>query len=139
LRHADGSTTSTKAITIPSHQQVARFISELFSDVPGVPRDSDGTLTLTSNTPVAVVALRFSGPKLSTIPITSLSPPVNLPELTPGIGGVNGVLMPQFAADGEWASETVVVNNNTSQALTVRIDLFKSDGSPLVTTLNHQT
>jgi len=122
---------------VASHQQMARFISELFSDVPEVPRDFDGTLTLTSNTPVAIVGLRFLGAKFSTIPITSLSPPVSLPELTPGVGGSNAVLMPQFASDGRWASETIVVNNGTFP-LTVRIDLFKQDGTPLTTILNHQ-
>lgn len=137
LRRASGSVTSSKTITVAARQQVARFISELFADVPEVPRDFDGTLTLTSNTPVAILALRFSGTSFSTIPITSLSPSVELPEVTPGTGGTNGVLLPQFAADGLWASEIVVVNKSTAP-LTVRIDLFKQDGTPLVTTLNHR-
>ena len=138
LRRANGTVTSTKTITVSARQQVSRFISELFADVPEVPRDFDGTLTLTSNTPVAIVGLRFRGTKFSTIPITSLSPYIELPAVTLGTGGSNGVLLPQFAADGLWASETVVLNNG-SAPLTVRIDLFKQDGTPLVTTLNHQT
>ena len=138
LRDANGNLTSRKNVTVAAHQQVARFISELFADVPAVPVDFDGTLTLTSDTPVAIVALRFRGTKFSTIPITSLSPYIELPAVTLGTGGSNGVLLPQFAADGLWASETVVLNNG-SAPLTVRIDLFKQDGTPLVTTLNHQT
>jgi len=138
LRRASGSLTSSKTITVAARQQVSRFISEFFADVPEVPRDFDGTLTLTSNTPVAVVALRFRGTKFSTIPITSLSPSVGLPEVTPGTGGSNGVLLPQFVADGRWASEMIVLNNGTLP-LTVRIDLFKQDGTPLVTTLNHRS
>src|SRR5688572_13537211 len=63
LRREDGSMTSEKSIEIPARQQVARFISDFFADVPEVPRDFDGTLTLTSNTPVAIVALRFTGTK----------------------------------------------------------------------------
>ena len=137
LRRADGSMTSSKTITVAAHQQTSRFISELFADVPEVPRDFDGSLTLTSNTPVAIVGLRFRGAKFSTIPITSLSPSVDLPEVTPGTGGSNGVLLPQFVADGRWATETVVINNGPVP-LTVRIDLFKQDGTPLVTKLNHQ-
>jgi hypothetical protein len=138
LRSASGSVTSTKTITVAARRQVARYISELFADVPAVPVDFDGTLTLTSNTPVAILALRFQGTKFSSIPLTSLSPTVALPEVTPGTGGKYGVLLPQFAANDLWASETVVLNNGPV-SLTVRIDLFKQDGTPLVTTLNHQT
>lgn len=138
LRRADGSITSEKSIEVPARQQVARFISDFFADVPEVPRDFDGTLTLTSDTPVAIVALRFTGTKFSSIPITSLSPSVELPVMTEGTGGSNAVLLPQFVADGRWATEIVVLNNSTLP-LRVRIDLFKGDGTPLVTTLNHQT
>jgi hypothetical protein len=139
LRRKDGSITSTKTVTVAARQQVAKFISELFSDVPEVPRDFDGSLTLTSPTPVAIVGLRFLGAKFSTIPITSLSTPISLPEMAPGVGGRNAVLLPQFASDGRWASEMIVLNNNASNNLTVRIDLFKQDGSPLTTILNRQS
>jgi len=140
LRRANGSLTSSKTLTVAAHQQVSRFISEFFADVPEVPRDFDGTLTVTSNTPVAIVGLRFRGTHFSTIPITSLSPPVDFPEVTPGTGspGSNAVLLPQFAAEGQWSSETVILNNG-AVPLTVRIDLFKQDGTPLVTKLNHQS
>jgi hypothetical protein len=140
LRRADGSITSSKTVTVAAHQQVSRFISEFFADVPEVPRDFDGTLTLTSDTPVAIVALRFHGTNFSTIPITSLSPAVSVPAPTTGTGsiGLQAVLLPQFAADGMWASETVVLNNS-AVPVTVRIDLYKQDGTPLTTTLNHQT
>jgi hypothetical protein len=138
LRRADGSLTSSKTILVTARQQVSRFISELFADVPAVPVDFDGTLTLTSNTPVAILALRFSGTKFSSIPVTSLSPSVDLPEVTPGTGGRDGVLLPQFAANDLWASEIVIVNDGPVP-MTVRIDLFKQDGTPLVTTLNHQS
>jgi hypothetical protein len=138
LRHTSGSFTSSKTVTVPARQQVSRFMSEYFSDVPEVLVDFDGSITVTSNTPVAVVALRFRGTRFSTLPITSLSPPIELPEVTQGVGGGDGVLLPQFAADGRWASETIVLNRGTVP-LTVRIDLFKQDGTPLVTKLNHQS
>jgi hypothetical protein len=138
LRRATGIVTAQKTITVVARQQVARFVSDFFADVPALPADLDGTLTLTSNTPVAVVALRFTGTRLSTIPLNSLSPSVDVPGVTPRTGGSNAVLFPQFAADGGWASEIVVLNTGTLP-LTVRIDLFKQDGTPLVTTLNHQS
>jgi hypothetical protein len=89
---------------------------------------------------VAVLALRFLGTTFSTIPITSLSPPINFPEVAPGTGspGTNAVLLPQFAANNLWSTEMVILNNG-SVPVTVRIDLFKQDGTPLVTTMNHQT
>jgi hypothetical protein len=137
LRRANGAVTSTKTLTIPAHQQVARFISELFGDVPDVLTDFDGTLTITTDTPVAIVALRFRGTKFSTIPITSLSPSISLPEVRDGVGGSNAVLLPQFVADGGWAAETIILNNGTGP-ITVRLDLYNQDGTPMLATLNHQ-
>jgi hypothetical protein len=138
LRSTTGVVTSTHTINIAPRQQTARFINELFAGVPDVPPSFDGTLTLTSNTPVAIMALRFTGTKFTSIPVTSLSTSSDLPELRPGVGGRLGVLLPQFVADSRWASEIVVMNNQT-QPITVRIDLFHSNGTPMVTTLNHQT
>jgi len=138
LRRASGEVTSSKTITIASRHQVSQFISELFADVPEVPVDFDGTLTITSDTPVAIVALRFQGANFSTIPISSLSPTRPLPVLAEGIGGRDAVLLPQFVADGGWASEIVVLNHG-SLPVRVRIDLFKQDGTPLTTKLNHQS
>jgi hypothetical protein len=138
LRNSNGILMSTNTVNIAARQQTARFISDLFAGVPDVPPAFDGTLTLTSNTPVAIMALRFTGNKFTTIPVNSLSSSVILPELAPGIGGRDGVLLPQFVANNKWASEIVVLNNG-ALPLTVRIDLFNSDGTPMVTTLNHQS
>jgi len=140
LRDTNGNVTSTKAITVAANRQISRFISEFFSDVAAAVGNFDGTLTLTSNTPVAVLALRYLGTAFSSIPITSLSPPITFPEVTPGTGspGLSAVILPQFAANNLWSTEMVILNNG-SVPLTVRIDLFKQDGTPLVTTMNHQT
>src|ERR1051326_7092534 len=126
LRDTNGNLTSTKTITIAAGQQVSRFVSEFFADVAAAVGNFDGSLTLTSNTPVAVLALRFLGTTFSTIPITSLSPPINFPEVAPGTGspGTNAVLLPQFAANNLWSTEMVILNNG-SVPVTVRIDLFK--------------
>ena len=48
------------------------------------------------------------------------------------------MLLPQFATNNLWSTEMVLLNNG-SVPLTVRIDLFKQDGTPLVATMNHQT
>lgn len=138
LRDARGNVAATKSITVRSRHQTSQFVGEFFAGGPALPSGFDGTLTLTSNTPVAIVALRFTGTKFTTIPITSLSPSVALPFLTPDAGGSTGVLLPLFVADGGWASEIVAVNNAVVP-LTVRIDLFRQDGSAFVARLNHQT
>ena len=138
LRDARGNVASTRTLTVAARQQTSAFIGEFFANSPAIPSQFDGTLTLTSTTPVAIVALRFTGTKFTTIPITSLSPPAGLPVITPGTGGSGAALLPLFVADGGWAAEIVALNNLTVP-IVVRIDLFKRDGSPLVTILNHQS
>ncbi len=137
-RGGDGTTSSVKTITVGARQQVAKFISELFSDVAELPLDFDGNLAITSDTPVAIAGLRFRGTTFSTIPITSLSSPGPVPVVAPGVGGSAAVILPQFAAGGSWSSE-IVINNTTPDPLTTRIDLFKQDGTPLTTRLNSQS
>jgi hypothetical protein len=140
LRDSSGNVTSTKSIAVAANQQVSQFISQFFADVPAAVQNFDGTLTLTSNTPIAVLALRYLGTTFSSIPITSLSPIINFPEVAPGTGspGLNAVLLPQFATNGLSSTEMILLNNG-SVPLTVRVDLFKQDGTPLVATMNHQT
>ena len=87
-RGSDGTTSSVKVITVGARQQASRFISELFSDVAEIPVDFDGSLAITSTTPVAVVALRFRGTVFSTIPIASPNALTPVPQVAPGVGGV---------------------------------------------------
>lgn len=138
LRDAGGILTSTNSVAVPARQQASKYVSELFTGVPTLPPDFDGTLTVTSNVPVGVVAFRFTNSTFSTIPVASLSASVPVPLMSSGIGGSNSVLLPQFATSGFWATEIVMLNNG-AQPIAVRIDLFNHDGSPLVATLNHQS
>jgi hypothetical protein len=137
-RGGDGTTSSVKVITVGARQQASRFISELFSDVAEIPVDFDGSLAITSTTPVAVVALRFRGTVFSTIPIASPNALTPVPQVAPSVGGSDAVILPQFAAGGGWSSE-IVISNTTAIPLTVRVDLFKQDGTPLTTSLNGQS
>lgn len=137
LSDARGNLAATRTITVGSRRQASQFVGEFFANGPALPSGFDGTLTLTSNTPVAIVALRFTGTKFTTIPITSLSPSVSLPLLTPTTGGSNALLLPLIVADGGWASEIVAVNNATAP-MTIRIDLFDRDGNPFAARLNQQ-
>lgn len=140
LRKSDGTQVATGTVAVPSHQQVSKFVTELFSSPAAVPADFTGTLTATpegsSPLPIAVIGLRFRGRNFSTLPVTNVgSVASNLPEIATGVGGAGAILLPQFAAGGGWATE-IVIGNTSSSEIKVRVDLFKSDGTPLTTALN---
>jgi hypothetical protein len=136
-RGGDGSRTAARTITVGARRQVTDFVSDLFSTVPAMLPDFDGSLTITSETPVAVVALRFRGPNFSSLPITSISGDSPVPQIATGVGGAEAVILPHFAAGGSWASE-IVISNTTMVPKAVRLDLFKQDGTALTTTFNGQ-
>jgi len=142
LRKADGTQLGTTTVNVPSHQQTSKFVTQLFATPSSVPRDVTGTLVITSvgtSGPVSVIGLRFRGRNFSTLPITNLSGNAGpLPSFAPGVGGPGAILLPQFAAGGGWATELVLVNTNTVP-MTVRVDLFKADGTPLSAALNGKT
>lgn len=133
--------TTTTPITILARNQTSKFVTELFSN-ESVPKDLTGTLAITTSsttTPVAVIGLRFRGSNFSTLPVTNLSPSTAaIPVFPNGAGGSGAVLLPEFVAGGGWATEIVVANTGTTP-LTVRLDLFKQDGSALMTSLNGTT
>jgi hypothetical protein len=136
LKRDDGTSFPTSpTITVQPMQQISRFVTELFS---GLPADFIGTVTVTATNPVAVVGLRFRGANFSTIPITNVTSGAAVPTISAGVGGAGAVLLPQFATGGGWATE-IVLANTTSTSMTVRVDLFKSDGTALTATLNNQT
>jgi len=133
---------SAKTVNVPSHQQTSKFVTELFTD-SSIPRDVTGTLAITTagtgSLPVSVIGLRFRGSNFSTLPVTNLSGNAgSLPVIATGVGGPGAVLVPQFAAGGGWATELVLANTGTT-SMTVRVDLFTKDGTPLTTTLNGKT
>ena len=134
LRKSDGAQLVTTSITVPSHQQVSKYVTQLFSS--SLQSDFIGTLAVTSSLPVSVIGLRFRGLNFSIVPVTSLSnTTTSLPVIATGVGGNGAILLPQFAAGGGWATEIVAGNAGTS-SLTVRVDLFKDDGTPFTTTLD---
>jgi hypothetical protein len=135
LRDTEGTVIASKTIMMTAFQQTARFVSELFADADL--RDFTGTITITSTNPVALAGLRFRGVTFSTIPITSLMGPMAVPAVASGVGGPNAVILAHFAAGGGWASKIMIVNT-TPVPVTVRVDLFRQDGNPLVTELNGQ-
>lgn len=125
------------SLTLDPGSQVSAFVTEIFADTPSVPKDLTGTLHIESDHPVGVVGLRFRGENFSTIPVTSLTAPADLP-LADGVGGEGSVLLAHFAVGGGWATELVLANSG-NDSLTVRVDLFRPDGSEFEVILNGQT
>ncbi len=135
LRNSSGTQAATKAVIVKSHNQSAQFVTQLFAGSLPAPGDFDGTLFISSSTPVAMVGLRFRGFNFSTVPVTVLSSTSALPTVATGIGGTGSLILPQFAFGGGWASEIVLSNSGTVN-LVVRVDIFGQDGTPLAVTLN---
>lgn len=133
LRNEAGMEVGTKNFDVSAHSQISKLVTELYAGP--LPRDYTGTLSISSNNPIAVAALRFRGGNFSTLPVTNLSPSATPLPLIAGVGGPGAVLLPQFAAGGGWATEIVIGNTGTAP-ISVRVDLFKQDGTALVTTLN---
>jgi hypothetical protein len=133
LRDSTGTLIGTDTFTLNALHQTSQFITELLR----LNRSTDvtGTVTVTSSIPIAFVGLRFRGPTFSTLPVTSLVPPAPVPVISPGIGGPGAAVLPDFVAGGGWASQVVISNLGTT-SVTVQLDLFKQDGTPLTTSLN---
>lgn len=137
LRDNAGMNTATVDFALPAHQQTARFVTQLFANQSSVPKDFTGTLDINSDIPIAAVGLRFRGLNFSTVPATILGSVSSVPVIATSVGGPASVILAHFATGGGWASEIVIANVGPD-ALTVRVDLFASDGTPLTATLNGQ-
>jgi hypothetical protein len=150
LRDENGILVGTPAVVlVPSHQQVAKFINEMFgSDTIG--SGFRGSLRLQSVTPFAAVGLRFSGTVFSTLPLAVAAAVPGVPSMTliagttPNtpqagtVGGSTALIIPQFAIAGGWATQIVLVNN-TNATIVGRIDLFDTLGNPMAVNLNGET
>jgi len=135
LRKADGTLVETKPEAIAPGSHGALFVTQVFSDQSTVLSNFTGTLSITSDNPIAVVGLQFRGVEFSTVLITSLSAATSVPTVSSGVGGPGAVILPDFAEDGGWSTEFSIANPGTS-VLIARLDVFDSNGKPLQITLN---
>lgn len=144
LRKSDGTPLASKSITLEPRRQTAQLVTELVpvqsssGGIGGPPAplaEYTGTLSITSNSPISMLGLRFRDARFSTMPVTNLGTAQPLPILSLGVGGANASLLPQFAANGGWATQIVVSNSGSSSA-SFRVDLFKQDGTPLTAKMN---
>ncbi len=136
-------------ISVPAHQQVAKFVNEMFgADV--ISNGFRGSLRMQSASPFAVTGLRFAGTVFSTLPVavTVGVPGVPARTLEAGsaanspaagtVGGTTAVIIPQFAIAGGWATQIALVNNSNA-TLVGRIDVFDTTGKPMPVKMNGET
>ena len=151
LRDANGQMVGDQAtITLQPQQQVARLLTDIFP--PDVIWPSfQGTVTLQTPTPFALLGLRFSGQAFSTLPATlSGTTPGVVPQrdLTGGaitntplagtIGGGQAIMLPHFVMGEGWATQIVLAEMDAKFA-TGRIDVFDTSGNPMAVKMNGAT
>ncbi len=124
LRDAAGKLVASGPQSLAAHNQMARFVRDLF---PGaiLPPQFKGSITVRSNTPIAVVALRTllneAGEFLiTTEPVANLDSP---PQ-------ANSLYLPQVAAGGGYTTDVLLVNPG-STALSGRLEFRDPDGREL--------
>ncbi len=136
LRRDDGIMVGAPlTVFVPPRSQVAQFVTQFFSSQLGLPAEFTGTLSMISNSPVAMYASRFRGSSFATETLMQLSEPSPLPQIVPGVGGTGGVLLADFVQGDGWSTQFILVNKGLSD-MTVRLDLFTPKGDPMTVTLN---
>jgi len=73
-----GATVATRTITLGAHQQVSRFVTELFSGDPNFNQSVNGLLFINSDAAIGVVALAFSGGTFTSLPVAAQLTGVNV-------------------------------------------------------------
>jgi hypothetical protein len=123
---SDGSTVTSTTFSLPANAQIPRFITELLP-AGSLGNTFHGSVTVQSSVAVSIVAFRFSGIAFST---------VQVPVMT-NSWVLNTIVFPQFAMSGGWATRMDLVNNS-SNPISGHIDIFDSNGNPLVIPWNNQ-
>jgi hypothetical protein len=119
----------------------SKFLNELFAVQP-TEFSTPLLLTISSEIPVAILALNFRAADFASIPLTSLSTPTPVPiqplslasssaTLPPGttvsIGGSASIIFAQVVTGGEWSTE-IAIGNTSAGIQRIRIDFFGPNG-----------
>jgi hypothetical protein len=70
-RNQQGAEIATRTITIGAHQQISDFVTDLFPGEPNFAQGVSGLLFISSNIPIGVVALAFSGGTFTSLPVAA--------------------------------------------------------------------
>jgi hypothetical protein len=122
--NSSGTDLASGTINVPANGHIAKFLNDpSFNAVTNF----QGTFTLSSTVPIAVIALRgFTNERneflMSTLPVTDLSASV---ANTPAV-------LPHFADGGGWRTQVILVNP-TDTAMTGSIQFVTSGGQTIST------
>jgi sugar lactone lactonase YvrE len=114
LASFDGSINMTMSLSIPPNGHVAKFVDQVFNNVPA---SFQGAITISSNVAIGSVSMRVTqnqrGDTLySTLPVADLNNPAN-----------GASIIPQFVVGGGFTTEIILLNTS-SGAGTVHIDFL---------------
>jgi hypothetical protein len=142
LTDQGGNVVMNTTIQLGPRGHFSRFLDEFFVNQP-VGFLTPLLLTVSSEIPVAILALNFRGGDIASIPLTSLSSPMPVPPIAnrpfvepvfgPGqvvassIGGSSSLIFAQVVVGGGWSTE-IAIGNTSSGAQVIRIDFFGADG-----------
>ncbi len=139
LRRDDGIMVGVPAtVFVPARFQTAQFVTEFFSKQTTIPAEFTGTLSITSNVPVALLAVRFRDSSFTDEPLSQTSTPGPLPQFIPGLNTTGSYILPDFAQGGGWATQIIMVNSGAADMI-VRVDLYTPRGEPMSGRLNGKT
>jgi hypothetical protein len=138
-----GTIVLNRTISLGPHGHFSRFLNELFPVQPAE-FSTPLLLTISSEIPVAILALNFQAGDFASIPLTSLSFPTPVPiqPLNPAfgilspllpvgtnvsIGGSSSIIFAQVVTGGEWSTE-IAIGNTSAGIQRIRIDFFGPNG-----------
>jgi len=90
LNNDQGITIATRTIFVGGLQQISRFVTELFFGTPELLKPFSGLLFISSDFPVGVLGLTFTGPSFTALPVATQLTPAN-PTTTVVITGTTNV------------------------------------------------
>jgi hypothetical protein len=129
LRNQQGAIIAARTITIGPHQQISRFATELFLGDPNFFQALTGLLFISSDVPIGVVALAFSGGTFTSLPVAAQLSGTNVNTIvtttaatttvpatitTPATGTFNGVTVTSAAPATTFSPVTPTFNGVTT-------------------------
>src|SRR5215471_17179836 len=125
LRDQSGGLVGVRNITIAGRRQLSRFVAELFASLLRSPGPFEGLLFISSNAnaPVVAMGLAFNGPSFTSLPVATQLNPNAVITAPFSLVGPSGILLPQIAMGGGWASRIRISNTSTVPQI-IRIDFF---------------
>jgi len=126
---------------LPGYGHLARFVDELVRAAELSTAFRGSVRVQSSSLQFAMMGLRFTEIEFSTMPVAATTVSMGVPTrmLTSGdtgtVGGAMALIFPQFTMGGGWNTQVALVNS-TGTTMKGRIDVFGSDGTPLIVRWN---